>query len=154
MGDRLILGVDPGKTGAYACLTTDGQLLWIEDAPDPHTPHMVGSILDLEPGVTYAVVERAQAMKGQGITSTSQYLRGYGWIEMGLADRRIPYETVPPGTWKKALGLTGKPKAASLAMAQQLWPTWEEFTHAKDHGRAEAALIGLWWVRARGRAAA
>jgi hypothetical protein len=54
----------------------------------------------------------------------------------------IPLERVRPATWKLAMGLRGKPKAASRGMATELFPDFaDQFRRVKDDGRAEAALI-------------
>jgi crossover junction endodeoxyribonuclease RuvC len=157
---RLVVGVDPGATGAYACLTDAGELLWIEDAPSPYTGYMVASIF-LNDLISYVVVERAQARPKERAGAAFNYGTGYGiilgvlgaWAAFGECVGVIDapsFETVPPATWKKTLGLTGKDKAAARAMAQATWPDKAHmFTRVKDHGRAEAALIGLWWCRTR-----
>lgn len=168
--DRLIVGVDPGATGAFACLTDTGELVWCEDMPTPLTGYMVASIFLLDP-IYHVIVERAQARPKERAGAAFNYGTGYGvilgvlsgWAALAhhpqttpnglLTTAAIPapsFETVPPATWKKTLGLTGKDKAAARAMAQQTWPHHAHlFTRVKDHGRAEAALIGLWWVRQR-----
>jgi hypothetical protein len=158
----VILAVDPGATGAFACLTDDGDLLWSVTAPDPYTPHTVGMILDdyEDRPFDQAVLEQAQNMPGQGGSSSFKYGRGFGWIEMGLADRRIPVSCVTPAVWKRTLGLTAD-KTKAVALAQRTWPQHRHWfmssRHGGDdginadraHGRAEAALIGLWYLRTR-----
>ena len=37
----VLLGIDPGKTGAIAAVTPTGALLWVEDMPD-YTPTKSG----------------------------------------------------------------------------------------------------------------
>ena len=54
----------------------------------------------------------------------------------------LPLERVRPSAWKMAMGLRGKPKAASRGMATELFPDFaDQFRRVKDDGRAEAALI-------------
>jgi hypothetical protein len=55
----------------------------------------------------------------------------------------IPYETVAPQTWKKAFGLIGAEKKASVAVAKQRFPS-ASLDRVKDHNRADAILMSLW----------
>jgi hypothetical protein len=136
-----ILGIDPGKTGAIARLV-DGYLTAVVDMPDT-IAGIVAALDDLAP-IDRAVVERAQAMPSQGIAGTFRYGVHYGSILGVLAARRIPVDTVPPATWKRALGL-GSDKTAARRRAGELWPAMAgEFRRVKDDGRAEAALIAHW----------
>ena len=142
---NLTLGVDPGKHGAYAFLAPDGAIVHIEDAP-PLTGHAIGSWLaalldDLAPDTVHvAYVERVGYMPGQRGAWT--FAEGYGATLGALGALRIPTHTIPPGTWKKAAGLTGKDKTASRQRACELWPAdAHRFARVKDDGRAESALI-------------
>lgn len=140
----LLLGIDPGISGAIACLEGD-DLLWVTDMPVADG-EVLGPVLAARVlaglGDRRAVVERAQSMPGMGVTGAFRYGAGYGVILGVLGALSIPFDTVRPTAWKKAAGLAGKDKPASRRRAIELWPQHaERFARAKDDGRAEAALI-------------
>lgn len=128
-----IIGIDPGATGAIALLGDDVRV-W----DMPSNPRDLYEILR-ELTFATAMVEQAQSMPGQGVSSMFKYGVGYGQILGVLAGLAIPYMTVTPAVWKRKMSVT-KDKEATRALARQLWPT-AELSRKKDHGRAEALLI-------------
>jgi hypothetical protein len=62
-----------------------------------------------------------------------------------LAAAGVRCQFLAPPTWKRAIGLPpGRDKDASRAAAIQRWPARAElFSHKKDDGVAEAALIAI-----------
>lgn len=133
-----ILGVDPGKQGAFA-LIEDGALQTIYDVAD--TEAMVAKHIGHLLPIDLAVVELVHAMPKQGVTSTFTFGMGFGVIKGVLAAYQVPVRFVTPQEWKKGLKLT-KDKASSRQRASELFPEWAGwFARAKDDGRAEAALI-------------
>ena len=85
-------------------------------------------------------------MPKQGVTSSFNFGRSKGVVEGVFAAAGRPIVYVSPGVWKRALGLS-KDKGASRRRAIELWPDHtDKFRRAKDDGRAEAALIALWYV--------
>ena len=147
---RLILGVDPGKTGALALLDADypGRLLVVEDMPaatGAPLGRLVAELLaDVRPDeVVAAWVEDVHAMPAQGVRSVWTFAEGHGAVLGALGVLEVPVHLVAPSAWKKAAGL-GKDKSASRQRAMELWParaSW--FARVRDDGRAEAALIAL-----------
>lgn len=141
-----ILGIDPGMTGAIAYLH-DGQYGYdvYDMPPNPaDLAELIGTFGDIE----MAFLEKAQAMPKQGVSSMFNYGVGYGTVIGILAARSIPYTLVTPAVWKRALGLTGKPKDASRALARAWFPH-APLSQQRDHGRAEALLIAEWGKRER-----
>ena len=143
-----IMGIDPGKTGAIAILFK------------PENEYQLSTYLleklvfkgfrDLvhEFSITHIFLEKAQAMPGQGISSTANYMRDFGrnlgWIESLM----IPHTLVSPATWTTEMhrGCLGKDaKAKSLQAAQRLFPSFNFLASArssKPHaGYIDAALI-------------
>ncbi len=154
----MIVSVDPGNTGAIAALGDTGTLLAVHDMPVVNknvSPALVFRLMRLlanssTNGVERVIIERAQSMPGQGVVSTFRYGTGYG-IVLGVA-LEWPVELVTPTEWKRGMKLAGKDKDASRQRAIEEWPgSASLFRRKKDHGRAEAALLGLWWLR-HGRA--
>jgi crossover junction endodeoxyribonuclease RuvC len=139
----IIVGIDPGVTGALAIFGA-GRLAGVVDMP-VNDGRVNGSaiaswFLRWKPQVVY--LEWTQPMPKNG--SIASYSLGLNsGIVIGVVQAlSIPLERVRPNAWKKAMGLTGKPKAASRGMATELFPEYaDQFRRVKDDGRAEAALI-------------
>jgi crossover junction endodeoxyribonuclease RuvC len=80
-------------------------------------------------------------MPRDGHVGAFSFGRSYGIIETALAAAQIPFRTVRPQVWKKAMGVLAD-KDQARQMATQLIPSGAEFWPLKKHdGRAEAALI-------------
>jgi crossover junction endodeoxyribonuclease RuvC len=60
----------------------------------------------------------------------------------------IPVRHVSPAKWKTALGLNSDGET-SRARAIETWPAEAKlFARKRDHSRAEAALLGMYGLRA------
>jgi len=96
----------------------------------------------------HVIVEKVSAMPGQGVTSMFSFGRSLGIIEGIIAAYNIPVTYVTPGVWTKGIG-RGAGKDASRARACELYPAHQkQFARVKDDGRADAVLIGAWWLKA------
>ena len=152
------IGIDPGLSRAVAVLGIDGVLLALHDVPiltlstsrgsrtEYDVPGLVALLAPYRGTQTHVIIEESQAMPGQGVRS--MWITGYGygiWVGV-LAALQMPYTTVRPAIWKRALGL-GKDKEAARLRAMQLYPQ-ADLRRKKDHGRAEALLLGYYgWQR-------
>ena len=147
-----VCGVDPGLDGALVVVSAEG-IVACHDMPtlslgskrrvDP------AGVADILAGVGPAVVERDHSMPKQGVASSFSFGESYGIILGVLAGLCIPYSLVTPQRWKKEM-MEGqqREKDASRMVARQLWPLSAVlFKRKKDHGRADAALIGEWGRR-------
>lgn len=154
----IIIGIDPGARGALVALRAGREVV----AAHP-LPVITGAGLDPVEmraalnrlrwvGECHAVIERAQSMGRESGSAMLRYGRDYG-ILLGLCTAlEIPYETVPPATWHRALvgGSTGDPKARTLLTVRQLLPTIDLVPPRarKPHdGIVDAAAIALWASR-------
>jgi hypothetical protein len=146
-----IIGIDPGKTGAVAVLWEGGASDVIDMPPSPVGLRAELGIEDqpLSPSPRFvAYVEKQQAMPKQGVSSTFKIGQSYGEILGVFGALSIRVVTVTPVKWKTAMGLRGKDKDASRALAMRLFPQLAgELQRKKDHGRAEALLIAEWGRR-------
>lgn len=150
MQPTTLLGVDCGLSGAWALLI-DGDLVDVGDMPAADgavSAHLLHEAIPARgDGQACAFVEIANAMPGQGVSSTWKFARATGVVEGVLAGKGWPMVTVSPAKWKRDLGL-GKDKGSSRAMAARLWPHRAQwFARVKDDGRAEAALLAYWGSR-------
>ena len=95
----------------------------------------------------HVIVEKVSAMPGQGVTSMFSFGRTLGIIEGIIAAYNIPVTYVTPGVWTKGIG-RGAGKDASRARACELYPSHQKsFSRVKDDGRADAVLIGAWYLK-------
>ena len=156
----MILGIDPGLTGAVAVLTEHGTRCYLDLVFDmPVTTKLSGKgnevnaylfsdfILEMktQDSDLRAVVERVHAMPGQGSTSMFGFGRSLGVIEGVLAGYNIPVQWVTPQKWKKKFSLINKEKDAARGLILSMYPERSDlFSRKKDCGRADATLIGLY----------
>lgn len=141
---RIILGIDPGASGALAFYFTDKQdrvscydMPIVDDAINPTL--MANLIRQYSPHV--AVIEAVSARPGQGVVSMFSFGKSFGMAIGVIGAMKITTHFVTPQTWKKHYRLSSD-KEECRARALQLFPACAEaFARKKDHGRAEAALI-------------
>lgn len=158
-----IIGVDPGKSGALAVLDERGGLITIFDMPvvdgcvsGALLCDMIDDIADDagEDGIIVevtAIVEQVHSMPKQGVSSSFDFGKSYGIVLGVLEGARVRVEHVSPQRWKRAMRLTAE-KESARRRAIERWPEWTDyFKRKKDADRAEAALLGLWWIEQRVR---
>jgi crossover junction endodeoxyribonuclease RuvC len=137
--ETCIIGIDPGQKGGVALLTDQGAQVW----PMPPTVAQLVALVTGIAGASIMVVERAQPMPRQGVTSVFSYGQHFGGFEVLAACLSLRYVTIPPATWKKAMGLTSV-KTDSIREAERLFPSVPLVLPRcrKPHdGMAEALLI-------------
>lgn len=138
---KIILGVDPGLSGALAfCSCEEPQSIIVEDMPlssgevDPERVHKLIAAFCPE----LAVIERNWgAPRGSAGFKAGA---AYGAV-LTLVSSMIPYHFISPRTWKAHFDIVRAGKHAALDLALSLWPHAKRFDRKCDHGRAEAALI-------------
>lgn len=158
---RVVLGIDPGLQGAIAAINPDStQILGLEDTPtlwaEGKTIYNVAEMAALIRrfalmGDTVAILEQAQAMPGQGVSSTFSTGYGYGfglWSGI-LATLEIPYRTVRPSVWTRKVlhGAPGEGKARTIAWASRMFPSAELVPpgcRKPRDGRADALGLAVW----------
>jgi hypothetical protein len=152
-GSHIILAIDPGLSNGVAVLDQHADLLFAtEIAPIGEGARKrlpLAGLVDLieQYGVTCAVVEDVSAMPRQGVSSSFRFGRATGSFEGVLSALKIPTTFIRPVVWKKPLGAAGATKEGARCLALQRWPTAAHFfPRKKDHNRAEAALLGAYYV--------
>lgn len=156
----MVIGIDPGASGALVAMSADGTLLWVRDMP-VHTvardgkqrtvvdaralaAHLVG---DLYRGPLTVAVEDVGYIPGDGGLGAFAFGRAVGIVHGVVGALGLPMRTVRPQVWRKALGHRGG-KGEARQMARDRWPQHiNAFARVKDDGRAEAALIAEWCRR-------
>lgn len=153
---RVVIGIDPGLSGAIAALA-DGEPLAIVDMPtmriDGHNEvcakSLAASLRHLRaqhPGAYFlAVLEKVNGRAGWGATQGFRFGAGFGKVKAVLETLGIDYREVQAPVWKRHYGLKGGDKDGSRGLAAARFPGMADaFERKKDDGRAEAILIALW----------
>lgn len=150
-----LLAIDPGLNGAYAWFR-DGDLITADDLPtigEASQRRINGAawndIIELT-NAGIAIIEDVSAFPGQGVSSMFRFGRAVGCIEGVLLGAGVRLHRVTPRKWQEKFGLVGKTKGSgepSRQRAIEMFPAQAQyFARKKDHNRAEAALIGLWFT--------
>ena len=136
------IGIDPGKSGAMAIIHALGN---VEVIPFDAVNYSL-ALARVSNGA-YPVtccVEKVGAMPNQGVVSMFNFGHNLGLIEGLLRAYGIPYQLVPPQTWKKEFSLSSD-KAKSIEVCQKLFPDVSLLAtprSRKPHdGIAEAVLM-------------
>lgn len=159
---HLILGIDPGISGAIALFNTENRCLELAvDMPIVRNQARRGvkakSLINIqalrEVVGTYnqrilgCIIEDVGAAPGQGLSSTFKFgfVTGVVWGVVGAYG--IPIHGTKPAVWKRLLGLSTD-KALSRRMAAEVFPQQKLlFERVRDDGRAEAALLAKFGER-------
>lgn len=136
------IGVDPGKSGAYALLRESGTadvFDWTDPKEFSDTISEWCENLDIQG----AVVEAVHSMPKQGVSSSFAFGMVYGVAQGVIVAHGIPMHMVTPQKWQKALFSKqdgADTKTQSLAVARRLFPA-ADIRLKKHHGRSDAVLL-------------
>lgn len=154
----IVIGIDPGLTGAIAMLDHRGAFAQLADMPvmerhgkAAYVKNQVNAnalerlIKDwtaaYDRNEIHIVIETPIGFPGQHVATVASAFLTAGHIEGVIAARHFAHELVRPKDWKKALGLSDS-KEQCRARAIRLWPPAAKMLErVKDHNRAEALLI-------------
>ena len=149
MPKTLIIGVDPGVSGAVAWYSNGVH----HAAPfkDLTEAEMLTSFEGFGPN-TFAYLESVHSMPGQGVASTFKFGLHYGGLRMALIAAGIGFETVTPATWQRTMSCLSKgDKKVTRAKAQELFPEVNitgRGIKTPTHAVADALLIAEYGRRA------
>jgi crossover junction endodeoxyribonuclease RuvC len=143
----LVIGIDPGASGAIVLLEDDKPIEWML-----MPTYKVGSATRVNASelcyfmdrikIDHVYVEQVGAMPGQGVTSMFNFGHSCGTVMGVIGALEYPHTMVTPQKWKKNAGLIGTDKDASRARAIQLWPDWRALdTKGNGQAYADASLI-------------
>ena len=159
----LILGVDPGLTGAIALLCSQRGLLECADLPTCDNGNATGSMKrwidvdalqamlanwsikhDFASQAVEACIERPIPMPTLPAQTVASQFDTFGVIR-AIVGGKVSLKAmtiVNPQIWKKLFGLKAD-KEASIACALRLYPKAAKLlARKKDHNRAESILLG------------
>ena len=157
----MILGCDPGITGAYAILDMRGDL--VDYMTMPVREEGTRKVTDVEKVFHFlrkydyvaGGMERVSSRPGQGVTSMFNFGRSWGMQEACMRFADVNPEMVTPQRWKAHHGILLQDKEASRNLANTIWD--EDIFHAprtkaKGIAVADAALIALYILEKRNSA--
>lgn len=145
-------GIDPGFSGAIAILDKEKEIIFSMDMPilqvgkkrelnEPFIRDVLKKHLPLS-----VAIEKSQVMPGQGISSSGRYMASYGFLRGVCVGLGIEYQLIHPKTWKKLMMPDmPKEKSASIMRVGQLYPELV-LARKKDHGIADAILLGRYLI--------
>ena len=152
-----LIGIDPDKHGAWSLWDTI-QNVCVTIVDMPTEIEFFGVPSD---GNTVAYLEKGVPLPTDGKKSAASFWYRQGWIKSTLAQHAITCVEVAPYTWKGRFGLN---RDQLIVTKNNLEITYQDMkkaavdylTHNHPevaklaggiHGRAEAALIGLYGLR-------
>lgn len=149
--NSMIIGIDPGLTGAIAYLTLDN--LIIEDMPliqhnrrrEIDSSTLYQSLLEVRDHQPLVVIEDVHAGPNDYPANAFTFGRGFGRVLAAIEINKYKLLRIKPGAWKPALNLSND-KRKSVNKARRLFPLHAKkyFNNLKHHDRAEAALLAYY----------
>jgi len=146
----LWVGIDPGLTGAIGFILDDGSVT-VQDCPvlkerakgkRDFDIHEMDKSLKLATAPCQVALEWPNWAGLLGKQATGSVARSTSIWETLCITNELAYHRIAPHKWKVAMGLKGKDKDASRALAMRLWPQLRDRLNLKKHdGRAEALLL-------------
>lgn len=152
----MIIGIDPGASGAIVALTDGFQPVEYMRMPTykagkstrVNGAELAKFIGDLPDPVAVAYVESVHSMPSQGVSSSFNFGHSLGVVEGVLSALSIPTTMVTPQSWKGRAGLIGKGKDDARAMAIRRWPKWAELGKiGAGQAYADAAFIAIYGAK-------
>lgn len=162
----LVIGCDPGLTGALCLIDSRRGLLECSDIPTCGNGVATGSMKRwVDAGAlqsmvvdwsvrhgfaresVHAAIERPIPMPSLPAQTIASQFDTFGTLR-AVIGARLPagaLQFVSPQAWKKLFGV-GNDKEAARACCLRLYPS-APVKRVKDHNRAEAILVGHWLLR-------
>ena len=149
----IIIGIDPGISGAV-CILTNGKITEIYEMPTmidgkknkkqvngAEITNIINKEIENEKDVK-VVIEHVSAMPGQGVTSMFNFGQSFGVLKGICAALKLPVHFIRPVKWKKHFNLINSEKDASRTKVIEAFPyISSKISKKKDANKADAILI-------------
>ena len=149
----IIIGIDPGISGAV-CILTNGKITEIYEMPTmidgkknkkqvngAEITNIINKEIENEKNVK-VVIEHVSAMPGQGVTSMFNFGQSFGVLKGICAALKLPVHFIRPVKWKKHFNLINSEKDASRTKVIEAFPyISSKISKKKDANKADAILI-------------
>lgn len=143
-----IIAIDPGLTGALAFLTPDTATVMDMPVIDGHhrtrliDSQLITDVVSNQWPYDVVIIEKPLWRRHDGAKQATSVWLNYGRLTACFD----VWGEVTPALWKKQMGLSSD-KTDSLDKARTLFPDLSSLLNRKkDHNRAEALLIGHWFL--------
>lgn len=122
MGNKsnVIIGIDPGASGAMCCRCLDGVIEYVDFKKSGITGYanFLRELLSSGHKIEKIYLEHVHAMPGQGVSSMFSFGERYGEIKGMLDTLGLTYELVRPAIWQKVCGV--EPKSGKKGIAEAI----------------------------------
>ena len=149
----IIIGIDPGVSGAI-CILTNGKITEIYEMPTmidgkknkkqvngAEVTNIINKELINEKDIN-VVIEHVSAMPGQGVTSMFNFGQSFGVLKGICAALKLSVHFIRPVKWKKHFNLINTEKDASRTKVIEVFPyISSKISKKKDANKADAILI-------------
>ena len=153
----IIIGIDPGVSGAI-CILTDGKITEIYEMPTmidgkknkkqvngAEITNIINKELVNEKDIN-VVIEHVSAMPGQGVTSMFNFGQSFGVLKGICSALKLPVHFIRPVKWKKHFNLINTEKDASRTKVIEVFPyISSKISKKKDANKADAILIASYF---------
>lgn len=122
----IVVGIDPGKTGAIAYLTPKVEALVMPEISD-FAQFIWQLAQPMRAENLHVYIEKCQSMPKQGVASSFSYGRHFGELLGVLVAYRIAHTLVPPKTWTRVMHAgtaLSSAKERSLEACRRLFPDY------------------------------
>ena len=153
----LIFGIDPGLNGAVAILEKNN-IIDIFDMPtmaqgNKNKRQLNCALLSKifqkhihSKNEISVVVEKVNAMPGQGVTSMFNFGQSFGAIKGICAALELPIIFVTPSKWKKHFELINSSKDSCRTRVIEMYPSLSDrLAKKKDVNKSDAILIARYY---------
>tara|TARA_R110000851_G_scaffold187318_1_gene337109 strand:- start:16702 stop:17175 length:474 start_codon:yes stop_codon:yes gene_type:complete len=146
-----IISIDPGKTGAIACLTTECELVSLIDMPliqlNNQTYINVVKIIEFinDNKVKSVIIEKVGSQATDSKQSIFTFGKNTGAMQSAVACAVTDIKYILPQKWKSATGFIKKDKKAPAKKCCEIYGA-ELFTGPRGgllDGRGDAVMIGI-----------
>ncbi len=142
---KVYIGIDPGSKGGIAVIN-DAEILSLSLYDSYQISHILGEICDkYKSDGLMCTLEKVHSMPRDGVKQAFKFGENYGFVKGTLMTLGIPFQEVPPQTWKKEYSLISKTKQDSIKRCKELFPNVNllptERSKKDSDGLAEALLI-------------
>ncbi len=146
MANRIYIGIDPGSNGAIAVLDESGTLITREAYDSFEIANILEKIKsDYSDYNIMCTLEKVHSMPRDGVKQAFKFGENYGFVKGSLIALKIPFQEVPPQTWKKEYSLIKTDKSVSIQRCKELFPgvslIKSDRSKKDSDGLAEAILI-------------
>ena len=159
----IIIGIDPGVSGAI-CILTNGKITEIYEMPTmidgkknkkqvngAEVTNIINKEIINEKDAK-VVIEHVSAMPGQGVTSMFNFGQSFGVLKGICAALKLPVHFIRPVKWKKHFNLINTEKDASRTKVIERFPyISSKISKKKDANKADAILIARFFHETAGK---